>query len=238
MQDTLAPVSISAPQAEEFFPLALARDYAFPLQHRVIGSQPFFAVQDWIGGLTHCKSPSRLWSQIKRRAAAKGFAFSGRILKLPYCAANGRVYQMDFAELKPLYEIVLKLRANTPALNAVWRYLWDAGVMLNSADPSASENWIAWMHHTRSRDLYTRCAAMLGATVSIYMLISEFFSVRRALYWFTYMPNQSDSSKKVARALVEDFYTGIAELIDAEPLFLPVSRWMSIVERAIDLMSD
>jgi hypothetical protein len=153
---------------------------------------------------------------------------------------------MDFAELKPLYEIALKLRANTPALNAVWRHLWDVSVMLNGADPSASENWIAWMHHTRGRDLYKglfvqavqdalRCSA---PRYQLHAYIRVFQRAARALYWFTYMPNQSDSSKKVVRALVEDFYTGIAGLIDEAPLFLPVSRWISIVERAIDLMSD
>jgi hypothetical protein len=246
MQDALAPIAISAPQAEDLFPLALARQYAFPLQHHLINGAPFFAVQDWISGLTRAKSPSRLWYQIKRRAATRGFAFGGRIVKLPYRAANGRVYQMDFAELKPLYEIALKLRANTPALDAVWRHLWDAGMHLSSVDPSKVEDWIAWMHKARGDGVYKGLFVQavqdaLLCSAPRYKLpayVRIFQRTARALYWFTYMPNQSDLSKKVVRALLEDFYAGIAELADDELLFLPVSRWLSIIERAIDLMSN
>jgi hypothetical protein len=118
--------------------------------------------------------------------------------------------------------------------------------MLNKVDPSKVEDWIAWMHNTRGRDLYKGLFVQavqdaLLCSAPRYQLpayVKIFQRAARALYWFTYMPNQSDSSKKVARALVEDFYTGIAGLIDEAPLFLPVSRWISIVERAIDLMSD
>jgi hypothetical protein len=260
MQDTLAPISISAPQAEEFFPLALARNYAFPLQHHVIGGQPFFAVQDWIGGLTDCKSPSRLWSQIKRRATAKGFAFSGRILKLPYRAANGRVYQMDFAELKPLYEIALRLRvrdrfveskngkrmrvkAESPVLNSVWRYLWDAGVMLNKVDPSKVEDWIAWMHNTRGNGVYkglfmqaiqdaVECPAprfQLSAYVKI------FNHVARKLRRLSNLPADADLLKFGDRRLMAAVFESIATIVRDDQLFLPLKTCLSTIDAAIVL---
>jgi hypothetical protein len=117
---------------------------------------------------------------------------------------------------------------------------------LSSVDPSKVEDWIAWMHKARGDGVYKGLFVQavqdaLLCSAPRYKLpayVRIFQRTARALYWFTYMPNQSDLSKKVVRALLEDFYAGIAELADDELLFLPVSRWLSIIERAIDLMSN
>lgn len=245
MQDTFALIPLSVSQAENFFPLTLAQDYQFPLQHHLVDNEPFFAVQDWIRGLTRSKSPSRLWYQIKRRTAAKDVKFDGRILKLPYRASNGRLYQMDFAEWKPLCEIALRLRANTPALNALWRHLWDTGMRLAAADPSKAEEWLAWMHNRRGNGVYKGLFvqavqdALLCATPRYQSpdYVKIFQRTAQALRWIAYMPNQSDHSKRVAQLLVEDFYTIIAELTSDKPLFLPVARWLAIIDSAIERMS-
>jgi hypothetical protein len=247
MQDALAPIAISAPQAEDLFPLALARQYAFPLQHHLINGAPFFAVQDWISGLTRAKSPSRLWYQIKRRAATRGFAFGGRIVKLPYRAANGRVYQMDFAELKPLYEIALKLRANTPALDAVWRHLWDAGMHLSSVDPSKVEDWIAWMHKARGNGIY-RGLFLQALSDALHFSEPQFDNAAyRAIFkfvwtgvWqgFFYKPNPTEDEIDFARMLVRDYYLTLVELVEKAPPFISLKRALAICDQAIYKMVE
>jgi hypothetical protein len=245
--ETLQVRVVTRCAVEKPYPLALADEYGFPLQQHLVGSEPFFAVQDWISGLARSKCPSRLWYQMKRRTSAKGALFGGRILKLAYRASNGRAYQMDFADEKALYEVALKLRANTPALHAVWRRLWDSAIGISSCSPETAKQMVAWMHNTHGSGVY-RGLFLQALSDALHFSEPQFdnpaylaiFKFVWAGVWkgFFYKPNPTDAEIGFARELVRDYYLTLVELVEKEPPFMSLKRAFAICDEATRKMVE
>lgn len=104
-------------------PLIVAALWKFPLQRDESAS--YFAIQDWIAGLTGAtlRKASEMWRQMD----ANELRIS--ITQLPYEASNGKTYQLDHTDDKGLYAIAAHLRATAdrPALAQIKQYLAMAG---------------------------------------------------------------------------------------------------------------
>ncbi len=104
-------------------PLIIAESFDFALQFHVIDGAHFFAVQDWIAGVAQTDNPRRLKSDMGRRFSQLYAA----CVQLEYAAPNGKSYKMDFADSITLYEITMRMGANTGIRNRVLRYLANSG---------------------------------------------------------------------------------------------------------------
>lgn len=93
-------------------PQDIARALGFSLQRaEADDGTVYYAVQDWVAGLAHTDNPARLWSDMKRSKASRQIQLYERIVQLPYQAANGRTYQMDYADEETIYLITQRLDA-------------------------------------------------------------------------------------------------------------------------------
>jgi len=104
-------------------PLFIAEQFGFALQTREVEGKHYFAVQDWIAGVSQSPQPRVLQAQIKRRALELFHA----VKQLPYTAENGKTYQMNYADSVTLYEITMRMGTETGIRNRVLRYLANSG---------------------------------------------------------------------------------------------------------------
>lgn len=107
------------------FVLAFHEDADGDVDHR------WYAVQDWIAGVSRTDNPARFWNDLKRRLKKANIQLYDSCVQLPYLAKNGKKYKLDFAQPSTLYEIVQRMDANTPLRDAILRYLARAGVKLD-----------------------------------------------------------------------------------------------------------
>lgn len=112
-------------------PLIIAHKYHFPLQHYEQESSNLYAVQDWIAGVAQTAKPRKFWDDLKRRAKKAGLQLSARCGQLPYTAADGKTYQMDYADAETLYLITQRMSADTGRRNLVLSYLAKSGVAID-----------------------------------------------------------------------------------------------------------
>ncbi|MBZ0305473.1 MAG: hypothetical protein K8I82_05335, partial [Anaerolineae bacterium] len=84
-------------------PLIVAKRWGFSLAYHKTESGVFYAVQDWMRGLSGEENIRNLWSMFKKTAAGQQMLNS--IVRLPYKATDGKTYQRDFATDKGLYLI-------------------------------------------------------------------------------------------------------------------------------------
>lgn len=119
-------------------PLIVAARWKFPLQYHLIEGVYWFAVQDWIRGLTSGANPTTIWADIQRR----GEQTLDSIQPLPYVATDGKTYRRDYTDDKGLYDIAAHLRATKarPALGEIKDFLAKAGVFVDRLrrDPDAA----------------------------------------------------------------------------------------------------
>mgnify|MGYP000957781128 FL=1 len=104
-------------------PLLIAEQFSFALQTHELEGKTYFAVQDWIAGVSQSDRARKFWTDIKRRNPQLSAACG----QFPYTAENGKSYQMDYADAVTLYEITMRMGTETGIRNRVLRYLANSG---------------------------------------------------------------------------------------------------------------
>lgn len=111
-------------------PLIVADKWGFPLAYHAHPGGYFYAIQDWIKGLTGANKDkvTQIWGQLKKQRSIL-------TQPLPYTAADGKTYQRDFANDVGLYLIAQYLRVtkDREVLGEIKRYLADSGVFVDEA---------------------------------------------------------------------------------------------------------
>jgi len=119
-------------------PLIVSEKWAFPLAYMQTEDGTFYAIQDWIRGLTGSEDIRKMWNFLQKSANLSQLSSSTR--QFPYMAVNGKTYQMDFIHDKGLYLIAQNLRSTKarPALAAIKRFLAEAGAFADDVrrDPN------------------------------------------------------------------------------------------------------
>ncbi len=111
----------------------------FPLQFHDVEGVRYYAVQDWISGVAYAAAPRTFWTQMKARLKKARVQLLPPCVQLPYRAADGKRYKMDFAAAEALYLITQRMDANTGVRDRVLRYLAFAGVLVDEVrlDPTS-----------------------------------------------------------------------------------------------------
>src|SRR5690349_9662950 len=120
--NSLFPVIPEAGDSSLALPLIVAQKWGFPLAYHETDEGTFYAVQDWVRGLTGDKEVKKALAKIKNQRS-----LSSR--PLPYVASDGKTYQRDFTNDKGLYLIAQYLRVTKarPVLDEIKRFLAAAG---------------------------------------------------------------------------------------------------------------
>lgn len=108
-------------------PLIVAEKWGFELQyHPASDGKTYFAVQDWIRGLTGESDIRKVLTKLK-----KEMPISSR--HLDYLASDGKTYQREFTNDESLYRITQYLRntKDRPMIAEVRQYLAEAGSLLD-----------------------------------------------------------------------------------------------------------
>jgi hypothetical protein len=112
-------------------PLIVAKRWNFPLAHIQTEQGMYYAIHDWIRGLTGESDIRHLWSMFKKTAAGKQMVNSTS--RLPYKARDGKTYQRDYADDKGLYLIAqyMRVKHDRPMLDEIRRFLASAGAFVD-----------------------------------------------------------------------------------------------------------
>jgi hypothetical protein len=124
--NTLLPVIPDADDVSLPLPLIVAQKWGFPLAHIQTNEGYFYAVQDWLRGLTGEKNVGHVQANLKKQLVISND-------QLPYQATDGKTYQVDFTDDKGLYLIAQYLRSTKarPLLVAIKTYLSEAGAFVD-----------------------------------------------------------------------------------------------------------
>jgi len=123
-------------------PLIVAERWNFPLQHHFMEGQYWYAVLDWIAGLTaeDMDKTRKMWAKMQHSELLHETSASSR--HLDYRATDGKVYQRDFVSDKGLYFIAQHLRSTQKRvlLKDIKQYLADSGAFADFArrDPTGA----------------------------------------------------------------------------------------------------
>jgi hypothetical protein len=103
-------------------PLIVAEKWSFPLAHRETEQGLYFAVQDWLRGISSVDNVRLIWAKMKDQLLIS-------IQQLPYISTDGKTYQLDFTNDKGLYLIAQYMRSTKarPSLAEIKRFLASAG---------------------------------------------------------------------------------------------------------------
>jgi hypothetical protein len=112
-------------------PLIVANRWNFPLAHIQTDDGLFYAVQDWMRGLSGEEDTRKLWAKFKKTDAGIRMSSSGR--RMPYKTPNGRTHQRDYVDDKGLYLIAQYMRVthDRPVLDEIRRFLAAAGAFVD-----------------------------------------------------------------------------------------------------------
>jgi hypothetical protein len=112
-------------------PLIVANRWGFPLAHVEMVNGKYYAVQDWIRGLTGEENIRTVWAMFKKTDAGKQMLNS--IERLPYKASDGKTYKRDHTTDKGLYLIAqyLRVKQDRPMLDEIRRFLAAAGAFVD-----------------------------------------------------------------------------------------------------------
>jgi hypothetical protein len=130
--NTLLNVIPDADDSSLPLPLIVAQKWSFPLAHVKTDEVYFFAVQDWIRGLTGEKSAVKI-SDIWRKTREQTRISNPTLKSMPYVAPDNKTYQRDFTDDKGLYLSSQYLRTTKarPMLAAIKTYLSEAGAFVD-----------------------------------------------------------------------------------------------------------
>lgn len=112
-------------------PLIVAKRWNFPLAHVETENGLYYAIQDWMRGLTGETDTRKMWSYFKRQAAWEQMSSSTR--RMPYITSNGKKQQREYTNDKGLYLIAqyLRITGNRPMLDEIRRFLAAAGAFVD-----------------------------------------------------------------------------------------------------------
>lgn len=112
-------------------PLIVANRWHFPLANVETDGGRYYAVQDWMRGLTGENDTRYLLAKFKKTDAGKQMWKSGQLL--PYTATDGKVYKRDFVKDTGLYLIAqyLRVKEDRPMLDEIRRFLAAAGAFVD-----------------------------------------------------------------------------------------------------------
>lgn len=131
-------------------PLHVAKQWNFPLQYHQVENQEYFSIKDWISGLTGSNRASHMWENYRDRYEGNRPPSRG----MPYRAANGQTFTMDFATDEGLYKLTMALRVTRgrTALKAIKDFLAKAGVFVDEArrDPEGAAERMAIARRTQA----------------------------------------------------------------------------------------
>lgn len=132
-------------------PLIVASHWNFPLAHHQTEQGMFFAVQDWMRGLTGDDDTRYLLAKFKKTDTGKQVFNS--IQRLPYKASDGKIYQRDYADTDGLKLIALRLKAkkSSPQLKRIQNYLM-TGIIDDSPLEKLSDSYREYEFHKEVRD--------------------------------------------------------------------------------------
>lgn len=136
MSDSLMPTLLVSGQDDERpLPLIVAQKWDFLLTYAETEEGFFYAVQDWIKGLTGLDDSRLVWAKMKGK-----IGLLNSIQQLPYTASNGRTYQVDFATDKGLYLIAQHMRVTKarPVLDEIKKFLAAAGAFVDDVRRDAN----------------------------------------------------------------------------------------------------
>src|SRR5579859_7326198 len=86
-------------------PEIIAELAGFPLAYHDLEGVRYYAVQDWVKGVSQKNDYRRLWADMKRASKRLGLHLYDSIVQLPYRAKDGKNYKMDHADAQTLYQI-------------------------------------------------------------------------------------------------------------------------------------
>jgi hypothetical protein len=112
-------------------PLLVAKRWNFPLASHETDDGVYYAVQDWIRGLTGVEDVRKLWSKFQKSDVWNEMSTWGR--PLPYKAKDGKTYKRDHTTDKGLYLIAQYLRVTEerPVLDEIRKFLAAAGAFVD-----------------------------------------------------------------------------------------------------------
>jgi hypothetical protein len=169
------------PNDKRPLPEIIAEHYGFPLSYLDhYDGKRYYAVQDWIAGVTQVANPRMFWSNMKRRLTKTGYVLLPPCAQLPYQATNSRLYQMDYAQAETLYQITQRMDANTGLRNTVLKFLASAGVELDEQriDPDKAIDAAVDAYRRQGRSEAWIQARFLGKLARLYFVASFKKSMR------------------------------------------------------------
>jgi len=112
-------------------PLLVAKRWNFPLAHTQTAAGAYYAVQDWMRGLTGEADTRYLLGNFKKTDAGRQMSFS--IQRLPYKASDGKTYKREYTTDKGLYLIAqyMRVKQDRPMLDEIRRFLASAGAFVD-----------------------------------------------------------------------------------------------------------
>jgi hypothetical protein len=127
----LLPDVDSEASDERPLPLIVAARWNFPLAYHETPDGPYYAIQDWMRGLSGEEDTRKIWSKFKKQAIWTQMSTSSR--RLPYVTSNGKNYKRDFATDKGLYLIAqyMRITEDRPMLDEIRRFLAAAGAFVD-----------------------------------------------------------------------------------------------------------
>lgn len=127
----LFPADETPERDDRPLPIIVAERWGFPLAHVETEDGVFYAIQDWMRGITGEEDTRKMWTKFKTTQAGTQLSTSSR--QLPYKATNGRTYQVPYTTDKGLYLIAQYLRVteDRPVLDAIRRFLSESGAFMD-----------------------------------------------------------------------------------------------------------
>jgi hypothetical protein len=112
-------------------PLIVAKRWNFPLAHLQTENGMYYAVQDWMRGLTGEDDTRKIWSYFKKQPAWSHMSSLTR--RMPYLTSNGKKQQRDYTNDKGLYLVAqyLRITGDRPMLDEIRRFLAAAGAFVD-----------------------------------------------------------------------------------------------------------
>lgn len=101
-------------------PLIVAQMWTFPLAYVETEEGAYYAIQDWVKGLTGANDARHIWANMKRRNELfSTLNILDLCKKLPYVATDGKTYQCPYTTSEGLYRITQCMRSNNGVRNVI-----------------------------------------------------------------------------------------------------------------------
>jgi len=112
-------------------PLLVAKKWGFPLAFHIVEGKHYYAIQDWVRGLTGTEDIRTIWAYFKKQEIWSQMLNS--IERLKYKASDGKTYHREYTTDGSLYLIAQHLRVThaRPVLSEIRQFLAKSGVFVD-----------------------------------------------------------------------------------------------------------